>query len=122
MALMYDPEEPVTKKGRIEDSFNIYEGAALRNVLNQSKVTSSRVSQAGSDIASVRSAQKPSRLTNGALQTLSKVGSLHETDIFKICIKTMQKSQIAQVLTPTQVKTPEGDDLDHDLLLEQAYK
>ena len=45
-------DEPVTRKGRIEDSLNIYEGVNLRNVFNQSKAVSSRISEAGSDVVS----------------------------------------------------------------------
>lgn len=32
------------------------------------------------------------RLTTDKLRELDVIGSLHETDIFKICVKTLQKS------------------------------
>ena len=32
-------------------------------------------------------------------QLTSNIGSLHELDIFKICVKTMQPSQYAQLMS-----------------------
>ena len=48
---------------------------------------------------SVRSGNTQMRLTSQNLQQLkSNIGSLHELDIFKICCKTMQPSQYAQIM------------------------
>jgi hypothetical protein len=39
------------------------------------------------------------RLTTKALNQLEgTIGSLHESDIFKVCVKTLQKSQIQHLL------------------------
>lgn len=61
------------------------------------------------------------RLTAQNLNVLQSNGSLHETDIFKICAKTMQPSQFAQILPPLHVK---GKDkfVDQELATVEAFK
>ena len=66
-------------------------------------VGSRRSSQKDSESSRVsyRSNTTTLRLTQGNLQKLqSNIGSLHETDIFKICVKTLQPSQLAQIMPP----------------------
>lgn len=60
--------------------------SSVRNIASPVSAISSRVSFKSNQSAALR-------LTQQNLQQLkSNIGSLHETDIFKICIKTMQPS------------------------------
>ena len=55
------------------------------------------------------------RLTSQNLNQLDQdVGSLHEADIFKICIKTLQKDQLSFILPSA--------DLDHQKQIESCFR
>lgn len=51
---------------------------------------------------------KASRLNATNLKTLQSNGSLHEADIFNICVKTLQPSQMAHILPPSVIKGQDG--------------
>ena len=65
-----------------------------------SKSSASKVSKISVETTVRKTASTTRRLTTDKLRELDVIGSLHEIDIFKICVKTLQKSQIAQILTP----------------------
>jgi hypothetical protein len=78
--------EIISRKAMVPQSVNaMYEGPLVRNVFNCTSPKEETKSQR-SDASRAR------RLTSNALHQLGKLGSLHETDIFKICTKTMQRS------------------------------
>ena len=63
----------------------------MRSQISTPSVTSSKLS--------ARTGNTQMRLTSQNLQKLkTNIGSLHELDIFKICVKTMQPSQYAQIM------------------------
>jgi hypothetical protein len=108
-------KEIISRKAMVSPNFNAtYDSPFTRNALNSTlplKKEDDKKSHRSHASSQVR------RLTNKALTQLGSLGSLHETDIFKICTKTMQRSQIAQILTPQGIKGAGGlADIDQEQL------
>ena len=47
---------------------------------------------------------------------------MHETDIFKVCVKTLQPSQFAQILPPLSLMRSDTQSIDQEQARIQAYK
>lgn len=52
------------------------------------------------------------KLTTKALATLDQgLGSLHEQDIFKICVKTLHPSQVVHIIGPSSLPFEQQQEL-----------